>query len=209
MIMLRVGLTGSIAVGKSFVASVLAELGCQVLDADETAREVVRPGAAGLAAVIEAFGEGVIRQDGTLDRQQLGSLIFADETQRKLLNSILHPYIMAKQDERLREWEAENPNGIAIVDAALMIESGGYKRFDKLIVVHCRPEVQLERLMTRDGLSREEARERIASQMPQEEKQKHADYLIDTSEGFADTRRRAEEVYEELRRFSNVKRELV
>jgi dephospho-CoA kinase len=202
MTMLRVGLTGSIAVGKSFVAAVLAELGCRVLDADETAREVVAPGAAGLAAVVEAFGEGVLRQDGSLDRQQLGSLVFADESRRKLLNSILHPYIIARQDAQLREWEAMDPKGIAIVDAALMIESGGYKRFDKLIVVHCRPEVQLERLLARDGLTREEAKRRIASQMPQEEKQKFADYLIDTSDGFAATRKRTQEVYEELLRFT-------
>ena len=85
--------------------------------------------------------------DGSLDRVKLGSIVFADATKRKLLNSILHPYIIAEQDQRLREWEAEDPDGIGVVDAALMIESGGYKRFDKLIVVHCRPEVQLERLM--------------------------------------------------------------
>jgi len=95
-------------------------------------------------------------------------------------------------------WEAEDPNGIGIIDAALMIESGGYKRFDKLIVVHCRPEVQLERLILRDKLSREEAERRINSQMPQEEKQKFADYLIDTSDGFDLTRARTTEVYNRL-----------
>jgi dephospho-CoA kinase len=112
----------------------------------------------------------------------------------------LHPYIIARQDELLREWEAVDPDGIAVVDAALMIESGGYKRFDKLIVVHCRPEVQLQRLMLRNGLSREEAEKRISAQLSQEEKKKFADYLIDTSEGFADTRRQTEEVYAALRR---------
>jgi dephospho-CoA kinase len=199
---LRVGLTGSIAVGKSFVTGVLAELGCYVLDADQAARQVVVPGSAGLSAVVEAFGEGVLMSDGTLDRQQLGSLIFADDSKRQLLNSILHPYIIAAQDEELRKWEALDPNGIAVVDAALMIESGGYKRFDKLVVVHCTPEVQLERLMARDKISAEEARKRIGSQMPQEEKQKFADLLIDTSEGFESTRKRTSEVYEELRRIS-------
>lgn len=198
--MLRVGLTGSIAVGKSYVTSVLAELGCHVLDADQTARQVVEPGAAGLSAVVDAFGEHVLRADGTLDRQKLGALVFADETQRKLLNSILHPYIIAKQDEQLRDWEKADREGIAVVDAALMIESGGYKRFDKLIVVHCRPDVQLERLISREGIPREEAQRRIASQMPQEEKLKFADYSIDTSEGFDSARQRTEEVYKELRR---------
>jgi dephospho-CoA kinase len=196
--MLRVGLTGSIAVGKSFVSSVFAELGCHVLDADQTAREVVAPGAAGLQAVVQFFGEEVLASDGRLDRARMASIVFADEEKRLRLNYILHPFIIARQDEILREWEREDPNGIAIVDAALMIESGGYKRFDKLIVVHCRPEVQLERLMLRDQLTLAEAQQRIASQMPQEEKQRYADYLIDTSDGFEPTRERTAEVYKEL-----------
>jgi dephospho-CoA kinase len=198
--MLRVGLTGSIAVGKSFVASIFAELGCRVLDADQTAREVVLPGAPGLEAVVSAFGNEVLNSDGTLNRKHLGALIFGDDDKRQQLNHILHPFIIARQDEILREWEIKDPDGIAIVDAALMIESGGYKRFDKLIVVHCRPEVQLERLMLRNGLSRDEAQRRIDSQMPQKEKQRYADYLIDTSDGFELTRTRTSEVYEKLYR---------
>ena len=196
--MLRVGLTGSIGVGKSFVASVFVELGCHVLDADQTAREVVMPGTPGLKALVEAFGEDILATDGTLDRKRLGARIFADQSQRERLNHILHPFIIARQDEIMNAWEAEDPNGIGIVDAALMIESGGYKRFDKLIVVHCRPEVQLERLMLRDKLSRDEALRRINSQMPQEEKQKFADYLIDTSDGFELTRSRSVEIYHQL-----------
>jgi dephospho-CoA kinase len=148
--------------------------------------------------VAKAFGAEVLNPDGTLNRRRLGELVFADNTQREKLNHILHPFIIARQDEILREWEREDPKGIGIVDAALMIESGGYKRFDKLIVVHCRPEVQLERLMLRDKLSREEAERRINSQMPQEEKQKFADYLIDTSDGFELTRGRTVEVYNQL-----------
>ena len=196
--MLRVGLTGSIGVGKSFVASVFVELGCHVLDADQTAREVVMPGTPGLQALVEAFGEEILTADGTLDRKRLGALIFADQSQRERLNYILHPFIIARQDEILNAWEAEDPDGIGIVDAALMIESGGYKRFDKLIVVHCRPEVQLERLMLRDKLSRDEALRRINSQMPQEEKQKFADYLIDTSDGYESTRAQTEKVNQKL-----------
>src|SRR5215216_2109439 len=196
--MLRVGLTGSIGVGKSFVTSVFVELGCRVLDADQTAREVVMPGTPGLKALTDAFGEEILNTDGTLDRKRLGVLIFADQSQRERLNHILHPFIIARQDEILNGWEAEDPNGIGIVDAALMIESGGYKRFDKLIVVHCRPEVQLERLMLRDKLSRDEALRRINSQMPQEEKQKFADYLIDTSDGFELARSRSVEIYHKL-----------
>lgn len=196
--MLRVGLTGSIAVGKSYVTSIFAELGCHVLDADQTAREVVLPGAAGLEAVVKTFGTEILNSDGSLNRERLGEIIFADPEKRQKLNHILHPFIIARQDEIMREWEREDPDGIGIIDAALMIESGGYKRFDKLIVVHCRPEVQLERLMLRNGLSREEAQARIDSQMPQAEKQKYADFLIDSSDGFEPTRTRTVEVYNKL-----------
>jgi dephospho-CoA kinase len=201
--MLRVGLTGSIAVGKSFVTSVFAELGCHVLDADETAREVVLPGSPGLRSVAEVFGEDVLNTDGTLNRRQLGAIVFADEAKRQKLNQLLHPFIIARQDEIMRAWEAEDPNGIGIIDAALMIESGGYRRFDKLIVVHCRPEVQLERLMLRSGLGRDEAQARIDAQMPQAEKQKFADYLIDTSDGFELTKARTHEVHEDLVRLAS------
>ena len=197
--MLKVGLTGSIAVGKTFVLGVLSELGCHVIDADVVARQVALPGSPGLKAVIDAFGEEVLKSDGSLNRARLGEIVFADEAKRQQLNSILHPFIIAAQDAQLRELELQDPKGIVVVDAALMIESGGYQRFDKLIVVHCRPEVQLQRLMRRNKLSREEAEQRIATQMPQEEKKRYADYLIDTSGEFAETRRQTEEVYHALR----------
>lgn len=203
--MLRVGLTGSIGVGKTFVAGVLAELGCRVLDADQTAREVVAPDSPGLNAVIQEFGQEMLNDDGNLDRQKLGAVVFADQKKRQRLNEILHPYIIARQDDQLRQWEAQEPDGIGVIDAALMIESGGYKRFDKLIVVHCRPAVQLERLMTRNGLSAGEAQQRVDAQMPQEEKTKFGDYLIDTSDGFDQARQNTENVYVELRTLTSVR----
>ena len=196
--MLKVGLTGSIAVGKSFVLGVLAELGCHVLDADATAREVVAPGTPGMKAVVNAFGDGILNSDGELDRAKLGAIVFADEAKRLQLNSLLHPFIITAQDDQMCRWEKEDPQGIAVVDAALMIESGGYLRFDKLVVVHCLPEVQLERLMTRDGLSRADAQQRIGAQMAQEEKKTYADFLIDTSEGLDSTRRQTEVVFQNL-----------
>jgi len=192
--MLNVGLTGSIAVGKSFVLDVFRELGCHVLDADKTARDVVEPGTAGLAKIVEVFGSGILRPNGDLDRAKLGSIVFADEEKRQLLNSIVHPLVIEAQDKWLREWERQDPDGVAIMDAALMIESGGYKRFDKLIVVWCQPAVQLERLITRDNLSTDEAFRRVAAQLPQEEKKKFGDYLIDTSGGFDSARRQTIEI---------------
>jgi len=196
--MLKVGLTGSIAVGKSFVLDILRELGARTIDADAVAREVVEPGTAGLKAVVDEFGAEILKPDGSLNRAALGSIVFADEVKRQKLNSILHPFIIARQDESMGQWQKETPNAIAVVDAALMIESGGYKRFDKLIVVHCQTQVQLERLMKRDNISREEAERRITAQMPQEEKKKHADYLIDTSAGFESARQQTSAVWQEL-----------
>lgn len=196
--MLKVGLTGSIAVGKSFVLSVFSELGCHVMDADRTAREVVMPGTPGLKRIVREFGEGILTADGALDRLKMASIVFADEDKRLLLNSIVHPLVFEAQDAWLREREAEDPEGIAIVDAALMIESGGYRRFDKLIVVWCEPELQFERLTKRDALSETEARRRIASQMPQEEKKRYADFLIDTSGSYEATRERCRQVHSEL-----------
>jgi dephospho-CoA kinase len=197
--MLKVGLTGSIAVGKSFVVDVLRELGCHVLDADKTAREVVEPGTVGLRRIVENFGEDVLSSSGELNRTRLGGIVFRDETKRQLLNSIVHPLVIERQNEWIGSWEKADRGGIAVVDAALMIESGGYKRFDKLIVVWCRPEVQLERLMLRDGLPADEAARRIAAQMSQDEKRSYADLSIDTSDGFVETRRQTIEIFEQLK----------
>lgn len=202
--MLKVGLTGSIAVGKSFVCGVFRELGCYVLDADRTAREVVEPGTTGLKRIVENFGEGVLRDDGRLDRPKLGAIVFADEQKRQLLNSIVHPLVIESQNAWIGALESENPEGIAIIDAALMIESGGYKRFDKLIVVWCNTAIQLQRLMLRDDLSEAEAQKRIDAQMPQEEKKRYADLLIDTSAGFEDTRRQTAEIFARLRVFEEL-----
>lgn len=195
--MLRVGLTGSIAVGKSFVCEVLREQGFAVLDADRTAREVVAKGSPGLAAVVREFGNDILTPSGDMDRKKVGSIVFADEEKRQKLNSIIHPLVIEAQDEWIRQQTAD----VAIIDAALMIESGGYKRFDKLIVVWCENDIQLQRLMARDGIDKAAAKQRIASQMPQDEKKAFADYLINTSKGFEDTRRQVVDL-------SNVLREL-
>jgi len=197
--MLKVGLTGSIAVGKSYVCGCFRELGCHVLDADKTAREVVEPGTDGLQRIAVEFGRDILNADGELDRKKLGALVFSDTEKRNLLNSIVHPLVIEAQARWIKEREKDDPDGIAIVDAALMIESGGYKRFDKIIVVWCEPAIQLTRLMLRDNLSELEAKMRIDAQMPQEEKKRVADHLIDTSGGFEETRRQAVKVLSRLR----------
>jgi len=200
--MLKVGLTGSIAVGKSFVCDVFRELGCHVLDADQVARDVVRKGSIGLSRIASEFGDEVLTTSGELDRSKMASIVFADEKIRLLLNSIVHPLIFEEQDRWLKQAESADPYGVAIVDAALMIESGGYRRFEKLIVVWCEPDIQFERLIKRDGLSEADARKRIASQMPQDEKKRFADFLIDTSGGFEPTRVECRLVHSKLLEFA-------
>ncbi|HXG94862.1 MAG TPA: dephospho-CoA kinase [Blastocatellia bacterium] len=196
--MLKVGLTGSIAVGKSFVLSVLRELGCATFDADKIAHQVMEPGREAYRDILSEFGDGVLAEDGSIDRAKLGQIVFADAERRKRLNEIVHPRVIAEQNRLLSEVEAQNPDGIAVIDAALMIESGGYKRFDKLIVVFCDRETQIERLMRRNSITREDAERRVAAQMSSEEKRRYADYEIDTSGTFDETRQRVIEVHSKL-----------
>src|SRR5713226_6466923 len=199
-VMLKVVLTGSIAVGKSFVLSVLADLGCVTFDADRIAHAVMEPGREAHRDIVREFGESVLAADGSIDRQKLGVIVFADHARRARLNEIVHPRVIEEQNRLLAEAEARNPNGIAVIDAALMIESGGYKRFDKLIVVYCDRETQIERLMRRNNITREDAQRRISAQMSSEEKLRYADYRINTAGTFEETRQRVIDVYDDLLR---------
>lgn len=178
---LLVGLTGGIATGKSTVSALLRALGCVVIDADQLAREVVEPGQPALAAIVEEFGAEVLRPDGTLDRQRLGAIVFADGARRRRLEEITHPAIRKRLLERLDRLAGEGFRGIVVFDAPVMVESGSHRTMDRLVVVVADEETQLARLMARDGLSREEALRRIRSQMPLAEKARLADYVIDNS----------------------------
>lgn len=184
---LLVGLTGGIASGKSTVSRQLAELGCQVIDADVLAREVVAPGQPAWRAIVEAFGQEVLRPDGTLDRPRLGALVFADPETRRRLEAITHPAIQARRDAILAELAARGFDGLVVQDAALLIEVGAARRVDRLVVVYADRAVQIERLMRRDGLDRAEAERRVASQMPLAEKVKLAHYVIDSSDSREET----------------------
>jgi dephospho-CoA kinase len=196
--MLKIGLTGGIATGKSYVLEILRELGCEVLDADYVAHEVIERGQPAYQEIIDHFGEAIVGPDGRIDRAKLGVIVFNDRSEREKLNSIVHPKVFQYQARWFEEVMRKNPSAIAVVDAALMIETGSYRRFDKLIVVYCAPELQLERLMKRSNLRREDALARISAQMPSAEKLKYADYSIDTSNGFEDTRRQVEAIYRNL-----------
>jgi dephospho-CoA kinase len=196
--MLKVGLTGSIAVGKSFVLSVLADLGCATFDADKIAHRVMEPGREAHEDILREFGPEVLAPDGSIDRMKLGAIVFRDSARRARLNEIVHPRVIAEQDRLIREVAARDPDAIVVVDAALMIESGGYKRFDKLVVAYCDRETQIKRLMKRNKITREEAERRVGAQMSSEEKRRYADYVIDTSGTFDETRERVIEVYNKL-----------
>jgi len=198
IVMLKVGLTGSIAVGKSYVLAVLTELGCVTFDADKIAHSVMEPGREAYQDIVREFGDEVLAPDGSIDRIKLGAIVFTDATRRQRLNSIVHPRVIDEQNRLLEEVQANRPGAIVVIDAALMIESGGYKRFDKLIVVFCDPETQIQRLIERNRISRGDAERRVAAQMSSEEKLSYADYRIDTGGTFEETREQVVEVYNQL-----------
>ena len=168
--MLRVGLTGGIAAGKSAVGLMLVELGCHLINSDRITHDLFEPGQAVHREVIAAFGDRVIRPDGRIDRSVLAEIVFNDPQARAKLNAIVHPAVIERQQEWLKEMEAADPGGIAIVDAAHMIEVGTYKNYDKVIVVTCAPEIQKQRLRLRSRLSEDQIERRLASQMPMSEK---------------------------------------
>jgi dephospho-CoA kinase len=189
--MLRAGLTGGIGCGKSTVAAMLRDLGCHVLDADRLARELVEPGLPAYNDILREFGEEILAPDRGVDRARLASIVFADPARLARLNAILHPRVLVEEDRELAELERSDPRGVAVVEAALLIESGFYLRLDRLIVVWCRPEQQMARL-TEPGfgrvMTREQAERRIAAQMSIEEKRRLADDVIDCSGSVQETR---------------------
>jgi dephospho-CoA kinase len=195
---LLVGLTGGIATGKSTVSAMFAHLGAKVIDADLLAREVVMPGQPALAEIVAEFGEAVLQPDGHLDRRKLGAIVFNDPDRRRRLEQITHPAIHTRQQRVLSVYDEEAFEGIVLWDAAVLIESGGHKRMDKLVVVETDQDTELSRLMARDGMGEAEARGRIATQMPVAEKAKLADYVIDNSGSRADTERQVRQVYSQL-----------
>jgi dephospho-CoA kinase len=183
--MLRVGLTGGIGTGKSYVLRRLRAAGVPAVDADILAREAVAPGSAGLAAVVERFGADVLTADGTLDRARLGALVFRDDAARRDLEQIVHPIVrrgIAAFFESLAKDTA-----LAVADIPLLYETHRERQFDKVVVVACAPATQVSRVMARDGLSQEEAERRVAAQLPIGEKARRADYVIRTDGTHAET----------------------
>lgn len=196
--MLRAGLTGGIACGKSTVAAMLREFGCAVLEADPVAHEMIEPERPAFTEIVREFGSGVLEPGGRIDRAKLGAIVFADPEKLSRLNRIVHPRVFEELELRLGELARPGGPPVAIIEAALLIETGYDRRLDRLIVVWCRPEQQRERLAAR-GLSPEQVESRIAAQMPVEEKRRRATDEIDTSGSLAETRQQVERLAAKLK----------
>jgi dephospho-CoA kinase len=197
--MLRIGLTGGLASGKSFVGRELASLGCLVIQADDLGHKVIEPGGEAYDAVIAEFGREILNPDGTIDRRKLAAEVFDRPERLEKLNSLVHPPVRARTDAMLAEFAASHPDGIAVTEAAILIETGSYRKCSKIIVAVCGPEQQIERAMARDHITRQDALDRIRRQMPLEEKVRYADYVIDTSGSKERTLEQTRSVYERLR----------
>lgn len=199
--MLRIGLTGGIACGKSVVVSMFRDLDCPVLESDPLVHELLEPGQAVYAEVVREFGAGILGPGGAVDRTKLGAIVFAHAPRRQRLNEIIHPRVFAVTEQWFAALNRAGGPEYAIAEAALLVESGYYKQFDRLIVVWCKPEQQMERLLAR-GLTAEQARQRINAQMPIEEKMQFGDDLIDCSCTIEETDTQVVELASKLKELS-------
>ena len=198
--MLIVGLTGGVASGKTAVSQVLKEEGAYIIDADQIARELVQPHKPAWNELIRAFGKGILQEDGFIHRKKLADKVFADPKKRQLLNQILHPRIKEEMDRRTKEIGQKDPEAIVVIDAPLIVELGDHREMDKLIVVASTQTQQIERLKERDRIGPEEALRILSSQMPVEEKVNLADFVIRNEGSLEETKKRAKEVFKELRK---------
>lgn len=203
--MLKVGLTGGLASGKSFIGRALAASGCTLIQADLLGHELLLPDGAAHAEVVRLFGSGILTADGSIDRKRLAAEVFSDPGRLAQLNSIVHPAVFRREEELIA---ASPPGGIVVVEAAILIETGNYRRFDKLIVAVCSREQQIERAMHRDGADLPDVLARLDRQLPLAEKRKLADYVIDTSGTKENTLRQTAALYNDLKELAKAKSQL-
>ena len=203
--MLRVGLTGGIGCGKSTVAAMMRGLDCHILDADELAHRLTEPGHPAFDDIVAEFGREILDASGRIDRAKLGAIVFADPARRVKLESFVHPRIFAARARELRRLEETDPHGVAVIEAALLIEAGYYKQLDRLVVAWCRPDQQLVRLTDPSfgrGMKRDDAQRRIAAQLDLAEKRRLADDEIDCSGTLEETRTQVMALVEKLKRLA-------
>jgi dephospho-CoA kinase len=192
-----------LACGKSFVGEALAEMGCLLIQADELGHEVLAPGGEAYEGVLNEFGSDILGGDGSIDRRALAARVFGDPARLQRLNALVHPAVIRREEELVAGFAAQQPDGIAVVEAAILIETGSYKRFDRIILVTCEEDRQFERAMRRAGAVEADVRARLNRQMPTSEKRKFADFVIDTSGEKEDALRQTRAVYQELRRIQS------
>ena len=198
--MLKVGLTGGLACGKTFVGHALSALGCHLIEADQLGHEVLLPGGEAYEDVVSEFGLDILTADGAIDRKRLGAEVFGHPERLAVLNLLVHPHVFERERKLMDHYAKTDPHGIVVVEAAILIETGNHKHFDRLILVECEERQQIERAIKRDHTDREEAMARLRRQMPLAEKRQFAQYVIDTSGSKEETLRRVREVYDALRR---------
>lgn len=186
------------ATGKSFVGKVLAELGCHVIRNDEMGHAVMRPGGEAYDGIVKEFGQDILNGDGTIDRRKLAALVFRDPERLAALNALVHPPVRERTRAELEAFEKAHPDGIAVVEAAILVETGSFREYEKLIVAVCSVEQQIERAMSRDGMTREQVVERLSRQLPLADKVRYADFVIDTSGAKESTIAQTKAVYEAL-----------
>ena len=195
------GLTGGVASGKSTAARMFEKLGAKIIDADRVGHEFLLPSSPAFSEIVRRFGREILTPEGEISRERLGAIVFADQEKLRALDSIIHPRIIAKVEEMASTISSKNPRAVILVDAALIFEAGIGGRFQKVIVTWCRPEQQIERLMHK-GLTRQQAQERLAAQIPAEEKRRRADFVIDSSGSLENTRIQVETIYAALRQLT-------
>ena len=200
---MKVGLTGGLASGKSFVGDALKSYGCLVVEADELGHQALSPGGEAHDAVIREFGVEIVGEAGAIDRKRLAQLVFDQPEKLARLNALVHPPVVRQEEEMAAEFASRKPDGMFVVEAAILIETGSYKRFDRLILVICTEEQQVERAMRREGAVEAVVRARLSRQMPIDEKREFADFVIDTSGTKENTLRQTHAVYEALRRIES------
>ena len=197
--MLKVGLTGGYASGKTLVAYEFERLGCNLIFADQLGPATLQPGGAAYRPTVELFGERILLPDGSIDRKKLGSIVFASPDLLNQLNAIVHPAVFDLEERLLAGFAKREPRGITIVEAAILIETGRYAQCDKLIVTACDEETQISRGMKRDGLTREAVLSRLSKQLSPEQKKRYADFIVDTSGSKEDTVKQVKEIFLSLK----------
>jgi len=196
--MLIVSLTGGIATGKSVAAGVFEDLGCYIHFADRVAHQLMEPAQPAWKKILDHFGPSIFKEDKTIDRNKLGSLIFSDEKERLFLNELIHPLVLQQRNEEIERIRKNKQHKVFISEAALSVEAGYVSHFDRIVVTHCPEEIQIQRLLERDRISREQALKRMRTQLPSSKKVEVADYVIDTSNGFSRTVEETERVFRSL-----------